>query len=70
MVLSVLLIILYTWIMLLHQNFTVTTSKPVFFNFCYHIKTCIFEVCYHIKTCIFEVCYHIKTCFFEKLIIL
>ncbi len=29
-VLSVLLIIFYTWTMLLHQNFSVTTSKPVF----------------------------------------
>lgn len=35
---SVLLIILYTWTMLLHQNFTVTTSKPVYPFFCYHIK--------------------------------
>jgi len=39
---SVLLIIFYTWTMLLHQNFTVTTSKPVYTFFCYHIKTWTF----------------------------
>jgi len=37
---SVLLIILYTWTMLLHQKNAVTTSKPVYRFFCYHIKTC------------------------------
>ena len=35
---SVLLIILYTWTMLLHQKNAVTTSKPVYRISCYHIK--------------------------------
>ena len=35
---SVLLIILYTLTMLLHQKNAVTTSKPVYLFFCYHIK--------------------------------
>lgn len=35
---SVLLIVLYTWTMLLHQKNAVTTSKPVYRISCYHIK--------------------------------
>ena len=35
---SVLLIILYTLTILLHQKNAVTTSKPVYLFFCYHIK--------------------------------
>ena len=35
---SVLLIILYTWTMLLHRKNAVTTSKPVYRISCYHIK--------------------------------
>lgn len=37
---SVLLIILYTLTMLLHQKNAVTTSKLAYLISCYHIKTC------------------------------